>query len=202
MHFNEHQHPFSPERQVNRWRSSSFSRLGTCAGVAVIVLRYSNPLSCALFAPSQLRGFIATMGALTPVPPALRDYRPWTPALSANRSPWFTRAAFSTIPSPTTWPPLSSLYHATPQRDSSRFPRSDFAIGLQARRGYPAESSFLSYRLVVHLLLLSTTHRCVAVALGYRPESICLKRTYTSLTTRALRRTDHRLQPHRVSIST
>lgn len=39
---------------------------GTCTGVAVIVLRYSNPPSCAPFAPSQLRDFIATMGALTP----------------------------------------------------------------------------------------------------------------------------------------
>ena len=72
--------------------------------------------------------------------------------------------------------------------------RSDFAIGLQARRGYPAESSFLSYRLVVHLLLLSTTHRCVAVAFGYRPESVYLERTFTSLTTRAFRRTSPAFQ--------
>ena len=36
---------------------------GTCAGVAVNVLRDSNPLSCAAFAPSPLRDFIATMGA-------------------------------------------------------------------------------------------------------------------------------------------
>jgi hypothetical protein len=39
-----------------------------------------------------------------------------------------------------------------------------------------------SYGLVVHLLLLSTTHHCVAVAFGYRPESVYLERTYTSLT--------------------
>ncbi len=42
---------------------------GTGAGVAVIVLPDSNPPSCAPFAPSQLRDFIATMGALTPVHP-------------------------------------------------------------------------------------------------------------------------------------
>jgi hypothetical protein len=47
---------------------------------------------------------------------------------------------------------------------------------------HPAESSLLSYGLIVHLLLLSTTHRCVAVAFGYRPESVYLERTFTSLT--------------------
>ena len=40
---------------------------GTRTGIAVIVLHYSNPPSCAPFAPSQLRDFIATTGALTPV---------------------------------------------------------------------------------------------------------------------------------------
>src|SRR5205814_3413312 len=58
----------------------------------------------------------------------------------------------------------------------------------------PAESSLLSYGLVVHLLLLSTTHRCVAVAFGYRPESVYLERTFTSLTTRAFRRTSPAFQ--------
>ena len=47
---------------------------------------------------------------------------------------------------------------------------------------HPAVSSSLSYGLVVHLLLLSTTHCCVAVAFGYRPESVYLERTFTSLT--------------------
>jgi|SRR5438876_8570623 len=54
---------------------------------------------------------------------------------------------------------------------------------------HPAVSSSLSYGLVLHLLLLSTTHCCVAVAFGYRPESVYLERTFTSLTTRAFRRT-------------
>ena len=40
---------------------------GTRTGIAIIVLRYSNPPSCAPFAPSQLRDFIAITGALTPV---------------------------------------------------------------------------------------------------------------------------------------
>jgi hypothetical protein len=85
--------------------------------------------------------------------------------------------------------PLSSLYHATPQLDSFPFAGLDFAFEKQARRLHPAVSSSLSYGLVVHLLLLSTTHCCVAVAFGYRPESVYLERTFTSLTTRAFRRT-------------
>src|SRR6266704_6273839 len=63
---------------------------------------------------------------------------------------------------------------------------------MQARRSHPAESSSLSYGLVVHLLLLSTPPRGDAVAVGYRPESVCLKRTFTSPTTRAFRRTQPR----------
>src|SRR5437588_10657861 len=65
---------------------------------------------------------------------------------------------------------------------------------MQARRSHPAVSSSSSYGLVVHLLLLSTTHRCVAVAFGYRPESVYLERTFTSLTTRAFRRTSPALR--------
>ena len=52
----------------------------------------------------------------------------------------------------------------------------------------PGRIEFVSYGLVVHLLLLSTTHRCVAVAFGYRPESVYLERTFTSLNVRASRR--------------
>src|SRR5215813_4325214 len=57
---------------------------------------------------------------------------------------------------------------------------------------HPAVSSSLSCGLAVHLLLLPATHRCVAVALGYRPESVCLERTLTSLSMRAFRRTIRR----------
>src|SRR3989441_13320738 len=89
--------------------------------------------------------------------------------------------------------PPSSLCHATPQRHGC--PRgSDFALGMQARQTCPAESSSSSYGLVVHLLLLPTPPPGDAVAFSFRPESVCLKRTFTSLTTRALRRTYHRRQ--------
>ena len=58
MHFNEHQHPFGPERRVNRELASWLSpSSGTRAGIAAIVLRYLNPPSCAPFAPSPLRDF-------------------------------------------------------------------------------------------------------------------------------------------------
>jgi len=42
------------------------AQLGTGSGIAVIVLRYTYPPSCAPFAPLPLRSFIATTGALTP----------------------------------------------------------------------------------------------------------------------------------------
>jgi hypothetical protein len=54
---------------------------------------------------------------------------------------------------------------------------------------YTAVSSSLSCGLIVHLLLLPTPPRGDAVAVGYRPENVCLKRTFTSLTRCALRRT-------------
>src|SRR5688500_3445199 len=52
----------------------------------------------------------------------------------------------------------------------------------------PGRIEFVSYGLVVHLLLLSTPPRGGAVAVGYRPESVCLERTFTSLNARASRR--------------
>jgi len=59
----------------------------------------------------------------------------------------------------------------------------------QARRLGQTESSLLSYGWIVHLLLLPTPPRGDAVAIGYRPESAYLKRTSTSLTKCAFRRT-------------
>src|SRR6266540_2510449 len=64
---------------------------------------------------------------------------------------------------------------------------------MQARQGYQAESSSSSYGLVVHLLLLPTPPLGDAVAFGFRPESVYLERTCTSLIVRALRRTCPRL---------
>ena len=86
--------------------------------------------------------------------------------------------------------PLSSLLHATPQLvESPALTGLGFAIHSQARRHRPAESSLLSYGWIVHLLLLPTPPHGDAVAFGYRPESVCLERTFTSLIMCAFRRT-------------
>jgi len=49
--------------------------------------------------------------------------------------------------------------------------------------------TFVSYGLVSHLLLLPTPPYGDAVTVGYRPESVSLKRTSTSLTTHPAGRT-------------
>jgi hypothetical protein len=69
MHFSEHQHPFGPERWVNRWRASLLSPFGhshCCCRhrSALFESTFLHP-----FAPSPLRDFFAPMGALTPAQP-------------------------------------------------------------------------------------------------------------------------------------
>src|SRR4030095_11712918 len=103
--------------------------------------------------------------------------------------------AFLTIPSPTTRCTAVVALTRYPSARLLSVSGLGFAVHSQARRCHLAESSSLSYGLVVHLQLLPTTHRCVAVAVGYRPESACLKRTFTSLTTCAFRRTCGDLSP-------
>ena len=56
-----------------------------------------------------------------------------------------------------------------------------FTITQQARQSWQAESSSLSYGWIVRLLLLSTPPLDDAVAVGFRPENVCLERTYTPL---------------------
>ena len=43
-------------------------------------------------------------------------------------------------------------------------------------------SQYPCYGPVIHLLLLSTSHHCDAVAVGYGPENVCPERTCISLT--------------------
>jgi len=190
MHFNEHQHPFGPERRLNRRLSSLLS-----------LIRHSH-WDChrhsALFESTFLRSLRST-----PVTELHRYYGRSDSCLlrlfgtSVHELRLFLQTGLPDSRELPSRPfrlqppdaPLSPLLHATPQLDSFPFSGLDFAFDRQARRLHPAVSSSLSYGLVVHLLLLSTTHRCVAVAFGYRPESVYLKRTFTSLTTRAFRRT-------------
>jgi len=55
MRFNEHQHPVSAERRINHKRPAGLVQTDTRAGIAVNVLSYSNPPSCAPFALLPLR---------------------------------------------------------------------------------------------------------------------------------------------------
>ena len=187
----EHQHSSGSERRVNRGRSSSLSPIRHSRFVA-------PPSFCAtlIHLPavpslhSRYKSFIATTAALTPVCsgssglPSMNSgsFHKQVSLIHSSRLPDHSVSTHHDAP-------LSPLYHATPQLDSFPFTGLDFAFGWQARRLRPAVSSSLSYGLVVHLLLLPTTHHCVAVAFGYRSESVSLERTSTSLTTRAFRRT-------------
>ncbi len=95
---------------------------------------------------------------------------------------------------PTPLPPTThaspwSFSHATPQLHGPPVAGSGLHHLLAGSPTAQAESSFLAYRWVVHLRLLPTPSCDDAVTIGYRPESVCLRRPFTPLTTRALRRT-------------
>jgi len=75
-----------------------------------------------------------------------------------------------------------SLSHVTPQLIESPVASGlGFAFTPQARQLWQAESSSLSYRWTVRLLLLPTPSHDDAVAVGYRPENVYLEGTYTPL---------------------
>jgi hypothetical protein len=130
------------------------------------------------------------MGALTPGRPASRHSRADTPAPVTDRSPRFTHLIFRSLCLQPPVSPPTSLSHATPQPvESPAFAGLGFAFHSQARRHRPAESSLLPYGWIVHLLLLPTPPHGGAVAFGYRPESVYLERTFTSLIMCAFKRT-------------
>ena len=64
----------------------------------------------------------------------------------------------------------------------------------------PAVSSSLSYGRVLHLQLLPTSPHGNAVSFAFRPENVCLKRTSTSLTISAFRRTSRPFGTLRICI--
>ena len=106
-------------------------------------------------------------------------------------------------PSPTTGQALDIAFARYPSaRRVPHFPGLGFTLRQQARRRRPAESSSLSYGWIVHLLLLPTPPHGDAVAFGYRPESVCLERTLTSLIMCAFRRTARRVSDPSGSRST
>jgi len=107
--------------------------------------------------------------------------------LSPHRSPYFTCTTFLTIPSlPTPCAPIAAFARYPSVQRLSRFHRS------RLRQTHKAVSISSSYGLVVYLLLFPTLPRGDAVTVGYRPESACLERTFTSLTMHARRRTRNR----------
>jgi hypothetical protein len=80
--------------------------------------------------------------------------------------------------------------HLTRQRPTHPFVMVlGFACSRKARQICRPKMSSSSYGLIVRLLLLSTSHRCDAVTVGYRPEKVYLRRTCTSLIHCALGRT-------------
>ena len=192
MHFNEHQHSFCPERRVNRGLASLLSPVG------------HSRWCCHHRSPQFESTFLRSLRS-TPITKlhhyygrsdscrlqALRDLVHELRLFQPSGLPDSGTVAFSTIPSPTT--------KATAVVAFARYPSAQqlSVSGLGSRhwlagsaQSHPAgESSFLTYGLVVHFLLLSTSPRGDAVAVGYRPESAYLKRTFTSPTTRAFRRT-------------
>ena len=97
------------------------------------------------------------------------------------------------VPSPhTSCPHVVALTRYPSARRAHGLPVSDFASDQQARRGHQAESRSSSYGPVHDRRLLPTSPRDDAVTLGFRPESVCLKRTCTSLDVCASRRTGRR----------
>jgi len=108
------------------------------------------------------------------------------------------------IPSPTTPDALTSLSHATPQRArlptrcSSSVRASPFPSRLAT---FQAESRSSSYGLIIRLPLLLTPPLGDAITVDYRPESACLKRTFTApiaYTRRRTRDTRHRVPPAQI----
>ena len=139
-------------------------------------------------APSPLRDFIATMEALTPVRPALRPLHEHR--LCGEQVSLIHASGPPIIPSPTTLGLPPSLSHPTPQR-----------VGLPTRvgPGFATESQARQLSGRIAFVILRTDRsppaaphpasRTDAVAVGYRPERAYLKRTSTSLTKCAFRRT-------------
>ena len=137
------------------------------------------------------------MGALTPVRPGSLAYmrsRAFSHELrcSLEQVSPIHRVGLPSIPSPTIRCGLPPLFHATPQLDSFPLSRSRLHHWYAGSPLSPDRIEFVSYGLVLRLLLLPTPPLGDAVALGFGPESVCPERTFTSLTNAPFGRTYHR----------
>ena len=148
-----------------------------------------HPPSCAPFAPSPLRDFLATTGALTPA----------GPSPTMGQVSLIHVSDLPTPPSPTTPQALDA--------DFVRYPSSRRVSHLRGSRlhHFPAGSPTLTGRIEFVILRMDRSppaaphpaSRTDAVAVGYRPESVYLKRTFTSPITHAFRRTGSRCPQRR-----
>ena len=143
-------------------------------------------------APSPLRDFYATMDALTPVSSALRSSTSNMNTVSVRQQVSLIHVSDLPIPpSPT-----------TPQALDADFPRYPSSRRVSHSRGSRlhlslAGSPTLTGRIEFVILRMDRSppvaphpaSRTDAVAVGYRPESVCLKRTSTSPIKHAFRRT-------------
>ena len=128
------------------------------------------------FAPPELPGFHATMGALTPGRPALRlthehrlDRRPGLPVLCHQTFRSFRLQSPTVVPTDF-WGFLRRAYRTTgfvvaPFREPVR--HLGFAFDRQARHDSRPNRVHLRYGLIVHLRLLSTPPRGDAVTVSY-----------------------------------
>ena len=143
---------------------------GTPAGSFSVCPFVTSPPSCAPFAPGPLRPFLATMGALTPVRPALRPCGLNTVSCGGQVS-LIHVSGLPVPPSPPTHPVSLSLYHATPQlSELPALAGLGFTFGSQAghtvgpyRVRYPTDEPFAfscsSPRLSATQLLSATGRR-------------------------------------------
>jgi len=151
---------------------------GTPAGVASAGPSLTPSTSLRPFAPRALPRFLATMDALTPA----RLSAPGQVSLIHPR-------ILPIIPPPTTPCRPRLAFPRYPSADGPPVAGSGLRHSLVGSPRHQAESRSSSCGLIVHLLLLPTPPRGDAVAVGYRPESVCLEGTSTLLNAYAFRRT-------------
>ena len=143
-------------------------------------------------APRPLRRFFATMGALTPAPVSVQTQvsllhvtAPSDHSVPRHHMPTCRRLVTQS---------LSRLEHGCPSGTSAAgfplFGRVWASPILRRLASTHGRIGFLSYGLVVHLLLLPTPSRDDAVAVGFRPKCEHLAGTRTPLTQYARSRTE------------
>lgn len=98
-------------------------------------------------------------------------------------------SAFLTIPTPATLD-LNHRFHTLPLSVITRSClHLGFAINEKARQVFRPNRVYERLGLAVRLPLLPTPPHGDAVSVGYKPENVCLKRTFTFLSKHTYKRT-------------